>query len=353
MKSSKEPLFYIETMEPTCNSLLSGLWSNLDGSTTIVSVSGDADSRKKMTASEQDDIYPTVWSVMLGVQKTRTSDGDFPFSEELMRRTPFNVLLQMNEVEHKRMLMFIRALASHPQVECEYKELIPSYASPKAGVKYKIVIPEYEKNRRADDIVNRANALVMFCSMDLEMQRKVAFYYSFNAEGYDKDGLLVDFFEPKIHISPEACAKFLKTFTDVEVLNEGIADLIVIKKAMLLSQEDGEPFEFRNNQYFLGEKYIGSDAESILGYFKERPSDFTALCSGMRGMVTDEERQQFLSNRGVTRSDSVAAVASKVSVSSDVEESKPASASKGKGGGKSKGATVSTEKSDDDDDMPY
>lgn len=349
MKSAKEPLFYIETLETTCTSPLSGIYSTLDGSTTVIMASGDVDTRRK-AVMDGDEVFMSMWSVILGVSKTRTTDRDFPFSEELMRRTPLKQVLLMEDVETKRMVKFIQAVASHPQVECQYKDMMYKHAPAKYGVKYRIVIPEYEKNRVAQDLVNRINATVLYSGMKLEMQRDVAFYYGFNAEGYDRDGLLIDFFETRIASDADKVRSFLNKFTDSEVLDDGIADLVVIKKAMLLSQDSGQPFDYRNSQFFLGETYIGSDAHQILSFFKERPMDFRALCASMRDTITPEEEAKFLANKGVSVSSTISVVADKV-VKENVDEDVPVVSVPASKSGKGKGV-MSTKKSDDDD-APY
>ena len=349
MKTLKQPLWYIETTEPSCSSILLGVFPDKSKKDTHIYASGDVKHGLR-GGNLSDDDWASLFSISFSPTKTKTTDSDFPFSADVMRHGSLRQLLDSNDSEFRRAKEFMKALASHPQVECPYPDFAPKAGQySKKGIKYRIVIPEYEKEVEASRTMNRANATTHFLNMPVEMKRNVAYYFGYNADGSSSNDLIVEFMNPILLADDSKISEFLKVFTNSEVMRPGISDIVVVKKAMLLSQEKGAPFTFRNGSYSLGDEFIGSDVEAILAWLKSHPGEFKALCADLKDNITEEEGKMFLSSREVDYSSSAAGSA-------------PASAPKGKGG-KSKGTeapkesipTLETKKEDSkgDDDEPF
>jgi hypothetical protein len=351
MKTLKQPLFYIETTEPSCSSVLLGVFPDKSKKDTHIYSTGDV-KRGLRGGNLSDDDWASLWSISFSPIKTKTTDADFPFSSDVMRNGSLRELLDSSDSEFRRAKEFLKAVASHPQVECEYPDFAPKESEyTKRGIKYRIVIPEYEKEVAASRSTNVANASMHFLRMPVEMKRNVAYYYGFNADGASSNDLIVEFMNPILLADDAKISEFLKVFTNSEVMRPGISDIVVVKKAMLLSQENGVPFTFRNGSYSLGEEFIGNDVDTILAWLKARPGEFKALCADLKENITEEEGKMFLSSR-------------EVDFSAAASGSAPAAPAAPKGkGGKPKGvdapkesvATLETKKEDikADDDEPF
>lgn len=331
----KNPVFVIKTKEPECVSPLEGIYINDSREHICIHQSGQVVTHRDVS---DPNIINSLWRVALGANNPETSFRSFPFSEADMS-VSFDEMINPKSEEARKLKKFVTALAQHPQVECAYSELSPSKIT--GHEKFVLEVPEYTLRLRSASIVNKNKAISAYCRLDYEMKANVAWYFGFDPRGLDEDGLLVEFLDAFLTTSDERVEEFLNKFTDKEVLKGNLEEIVTIKKAMLLSQSQGVPFEYVGGSYRFNKEYVGVDFEEIRTYFKSNPSDYKAVIAKLKDAISDDDIRKFLDTRNVTASGGVTH-----------ESSEPV---KVKGGKKvSSASSVSSESPTvSDEDMPY
>lgn len=199
-------------------------------------------------------------------------------------------------LENKDALSFFKALAQDPLVQCD-AEMLVAGAKKKYAPRFILEVPSLYVSRKATDTKTKATILASFVALTEEEKREVCWYFEVDPRDMSDDDMLVEMAGDGGKLYTEENAKrYISKFVETASLGDAYtARVIAIKKAMIMSQSDQEPLDYREGNYYHGETYVGKDVDTILAFFDENKRLFDSLIGGL--VVSAEEKK----TRGKTK----------------------------------------------------
>lgn len=194
---------------------------------------------------------------------------------------------------------FISFLAQHPNVKCDIDELLMvevNKGGKRTNVKvdkgssvpyFELVVPEMRISKKVSSVKRKTTVSQHFLSLSEEEMSKVCWSFEvdprFKSQDEIIDIMIGDegvLFQTSVDngVSVENIDTYLNKFVDGDALNDAdMARSFAIKEAMEISKLEQDPFEYREGNFYHGDKFLGSNFGQVEAFFSNNERLYQAL----------------------------------------------------------------------------
>jgi hypothetical protein len=277
----KQPAVIFKTANPSGGQHYPGIYYS-EERRTFVYLLGRGSVQEFKTETSDPSILSSLFRVTLDRNQPILAESQLPFQYE-----SFEEILSDKEA-----LSFYKALAQDPLVQCEAEVLVAG-AKKKHAPRFILEIPSLYVSKKATDTKTKATILASFVGLTEDEKREVCWYFEVDPRDMTEDDILVDMAGDggKLYLEENA-SRYINKFVESASLGDAnTAKVIAIKKAMIMSQKEQDPMEYRDGNYYHGETYIGKDLDSILAFFEDNKRLFDSLIGGLVNTAEETKRK--------------------------------------------------------------
>jgi len=255
----------------------------------VVSLFSDGSVKTSSRTSSDVSFYADAIMLNGSTSKTEIGEGDMPYK---FNGLSFEEAMAIDDSH------FIRYLAQHPSVKCDYPELLEAVKTTKGREDkvlvekrttplFELVIPEYNVRKSTTSVRRRAKVVNHFDSLSEDDMAKVCWSFGVDPrnmnqdEIFDKmvgdDGVL---FHTTIEGGKETNNSdvYMLRFVDKDALNdESMVKHFAVKEAMEMSKLEQSPMEYRGGNYYHEDTYIGNNFDTVFAFFENNSRLYDSL----------------------------------------------------------------------------